>query len=677
MALERLEIQPGIIKSDTPYTMPGRYIDAQWVRFSGGLPEKRGGRQKLNYTIAAMSGVCRGTCQWRDTSNNSRFAFGTTRKLYVYTNGVLTDITPLRGRTTGTITNKIHTTNGSADVTINHTAHHLAQNDWVQLTATSVVDGVAVAGVYLVKSITDADNYVITTAEVATGSTAGGGGAMTLVYYYKILGSAPIASTNGSKDFVITDSAHGAVEGDTIIISGATAVATQTLSGTYLIKSATANTYTVTHTGVANATTTGGGTAVKVVMEISAGLVSSADFHGYGLGTYGSGTYGTPRSGSVRIDLQTWSLDNYGDWLLSSPVGGALYKWDPTNQTNPRAVELYGAPATMNGFFITPERYIIALGTNGNQLEMRWPDQLNPNDWVSTEANTANESRRVQGGSRLITGASIRTGINLIWSDAVAFTHQWRADDYVFTTLGLGNGTGIWGANAKCVAGETGYWIGDGAFWAWDGSLSQLPSDDIRDYFFSTVDRQQRSKCFMGAIGFKNEIIILYQETGQTEINRYLIYNHETKVWTTGAVLGATTVWLDRVLFDNPISVTQTGLILYEEVGTDDYDGAAIDSYIEAGPVDISTGNSNLDIMGFWPDIQEQVGALSLYVQIRAENTQDPVTSSGPHTLAATGGHIDLRESGKLAGFKLESNVVGGYWRIGVCRADVQPAGAR
>jgi hypothetical protein len=332
-------------------------------------------------------------------------------------------------------------------------------------------------------------------------------------------------------------------------------------------------------------------------------------------------------------------------------------------------------PRTPNGE-IDKERYIMALGTDGIKLKMRWPDQLVPTDWQTTEANTANEDRRVQGGSRLVTGRVIRNGVNLLWSDTQAFTHQWRSDDLIFTTLGLGNGTGIWGPHAGCVLGETGYWVGDGAFWSWDGGLKQLPSDDIREWFFSNVDRRQRTKLFMGPFAAQNELIVLYQELNQTEINRYLLYNVLTQVWTPGWC--NITTWVDRDLFDSPVSFLPNGLVLYEEFGNpDEYDGTPIDSYIEAGQSDLQDGNINSDIVGFWPDIYYQAGPLILRVQIRPENSQDAIFSAGPFTLNTKGEHADLRESGQAVGYRIESFAPGGTWRLGVCRADVQPGGAR
>jgi hypothetical protein len=640
------------------------------------LPEKRGGRELFDEGISAFVGTCRGALQWEDNHSNKRLAFGTSSKLYVYENAALYDITPLRRLTTGTLNGPLTTTLGSSIVTVFDTVHLLHVNDWVQLVASAPVGGLTIAGVYLVQTVIDADHYTIDAGTQAT-SAGTGGGTLTYTYYHLLLGPNPLSTTAGSPNVVVSHPNNGAAEKDVVIISGATPVGGLTIAGEYTITSVHTNDYTIQAASNATSTATGGGSNVRVQLELAGGLDTAADYHGYGLGRYGLGTYGTLRTGTIRLDLRTWHLDAYGEWLLANPNGGGIYKWDPnTKNLNIRAVELYGAPTQCEGMFVTPERYITALGTDGVKLKLRWADQLDPTDWLTSESNTANEDRRIQGGSRLITGRVIRNGVNLLWTDTQAFTHQWRTDDLIFTTLGLGNGTGIWGPHAGCVMGEAGYWVGDGAFWSWDGGLKQLPSDDIREWFFKNVDRRQRTKVFMGPYASQNELIILYQELNQSEINRYLIYNVLTSVWTPG--FATITTWLDRELFDCPISFLPNGLILYEEyTDGDDYDGSPIDSYIEAGQTDIQDGNLHMDVVGFWPDIQYQQGPLILRVQLRPENAQDTVVSAGPFTLNQAGEHVDLRESGQAVGYRIESNVQGGDWRLGVCRADVQPGGAR
>ena len=59
----------------------------------------------------------------------------------------------------------------------------------------------------------------------------------------------------------------------------------------------------------------------------------------------------------------------------------------------------------------------------------------------------------------------------------------------------------------------------------------------------------------------------------------------------------------------------------------------------------------------------------------------DTDTVDGPYTITALGnpGRIDTNRGcqGRMAGWEFESNVIGGDWRLGIVRAEAQPAGAR
>lgn len=665
--LKKLQFIPGVVKSNSEYAAPGRYTDAQWARFVAGFAQKIGGWAATNSDLG-LTGVCRNICTWRDNSEVARAAFGTHSKLFVLSQGTLTDITPLRGRNTGSLSAAITTTNGSTVVTIEDVAHKQKAGDWVTLTASAAVGGLTIAGNYLVATVVDADHYTIASATAAT-SGATGGGTLAYVYYRLLLGANPISTVSGSAIVTIADATSLCVEGDTVVFDGASAAGGITLSGSYTIVSAISTGYTVNAGSNASSTATGGGSAVTVQNEIGIGLINTSSGQGWGVGTYGTGTYGTPRSTSVTLMLRSWSLHAYGQWLLANPRGGGLYKWDP--DVGGRAIGLYNAPSQLLSFFVTAERYIVALGTAGDSMQIAWPDQLDPTAWTSTTTNTANQSRKIIGGNFILSGTQVRNQTSLVWTDTATFLHQWRPDDYVFTTARLADKCGLLGPNAFTTMGEAVCWVGDGQFWKWDGALVEIPSDDIGEWFFSRVDREQAAKIVMGTIAAFGEFIVLYQKIGDTEIGDYLLFNG--KGWVPGTL--TRTAWIDKGLFTNPMATDVSGAIWDHETGLDGA-GAAINAYVTAAPMDIEDGERNLDIMGFFPDLARQTGVLSLYVLTRQRAVDTP-TSEGPYELDVAGDPIDLRLAGKMAGFEIASNVVGGDFRIGVCRVDVQPGGSR
>jgi hypothetical protein len=280
-----------------------------------------------------------------------------------------------------------------------------------------------------------------------------------------------------------------------------------------------------------------------------------------------------------------------------------------------------------------------------------------------------------------MSGGEVRNQTSLIWTDTSVFLHQWRADDFIFSTVKIADGCGLFGPNAFAVMGETAYWVGDGQFWYWDGAINVLPAEDIREWFFANLDRTQRGKIVMGTNVAQNELIIFYQATGQTENNAYLLYNIKDRLWTVGT--RNRTAWADRGIYAYPLGVDPSGDVFNHEVGVDGA-GSAINSYITAAPTDIMAGadgstpvdSRSLDILGFYPDIEGQVGNITLTVLTR-ETAMDTPATGGPFTVDGSGDTIDTRLSGQMAGFTIDSNVIGGNFRLGVCRVEVQPAGAR
>jgi hypothetical protein len=107
----------------------------------------------------------------------------------------------------------------------------------------------------------------------------------------------PFATTISSTTVTVTDAGHGAIAGDFVTFSGATAVGGLTINGEYEIVTATTNTYTITAASAATSTATGGGT-VTAVYQINVG----APIYGFQTG-WGAGLWGGFVSGTTQTTL--------------------------------------------------------------------------------------------------------------------------------------------------------------------------------------------------------------------------------------------------------------------------------------------------------------------------------------------------------------------------------------
>ena len=182
MPLTKLNFAPGIDKQNTEYGAEGRWIDSDNVRFHYGLPQKVGGWQKL--VDDTLIGVARDIHAWTDLSGVRYTALGTDRKFYIYTEGTIGDVTPIR-KTTSSISNPF-TTNGTNNVTVTDTGHNAAVGDFVVFDSFSTIDGLDMNAEFEITSITNSNSYVVTQTSNASGSTSGGGGTGNINYQISI-----------------------------------------------------------------------------------------------------------------------------------------------------------------------------------------------------------------------------------------------------------------------------------------------------------------------------------------------------------------------------------------------------------------------------------------------------------------------------------------------------------
>ena len=193
MKLVDLKFQPGIDKQDTAYSAGDqrKYVDSDFVRFHYGKPERWGGWAYLPNPNKTLVGVVRDTHSWVGLDGIRYLAIGTDRKLYLYTEGAVYDITPIRE--TQALTNPF-TTNGTTTVTVTDGAHGAIVGDFVTFDSFSSIDGLDMNQEFEVITVPSANTYTVTHTSTASGSTSGGGGSGNAKYQ---INTGPATSTYG------------------------------------------------------------------------------------------------------------------------------------------------------------------------------------------------------------------------------------------------------------------------------------------------------------------------------------------------------------------------------------------------------------------------------------------------------------------------------------------------
>lgn len=681
MTITPLSYLPGVCKADSPFAnsaqtsytkegiASGRFTDMEGARFVAGYPEKLGGW--VFTSTNAVKGVPRGLKDWRDLSANVYLGIGTHEKLYVFYQGSSTDITPFRAIQTGTLTNAFVTTLNSDVITVSQGTHGLLTGDYVQLIAGTSVGGITPAGVYNPITVTGTNAYTFVNQNPAT--IAGTGGGNIAYTYYRTTLTNPFTTISGTSGVKVTQNANGAGAGDFAIFNGTSTVGGVTIAGEYPIASIVdANNFFINASSNATSSVTGGG-SVSVEYDVSIGSANATTNFGYSDGGYSSGGYSESVTGTT-MPPRVWALAPYGQQLLASYYNGTIYIWDPT--IGGRAYPLFNAPVSVLWIFVTPERFVFALGIDGELMELAWPDQSDYTDWTSLPTNTANSGRTLQNGSYLVSGIAVRDGVSMVYSNTSAYTFTYSGDNNVYDDQVASDGCGLIGPLAVNTVAGTAFWMGNSEFWMWNGVVQPMGSDDIRDYVFQNINLAAAYKFVCGINISKKEVWFFYVSAASNEIDSYVIYHLDQACWSKGTVLLRTS-WIDRGLFPTPIATDANGFIYNQESGTDAA-GQAMNSYIEFSPISLGKGQVNQDIFGFVPDFERQSGNISLEI-LSQQYPQDTPTVNGPYIISSndTTPRIDLRIGAKLIGFELTSNVIGGDWRLGLPTVEAQQAGAR
>lgn len=483
----------------------------------------------------------------------------------------------------------------------------------------------------------------------------------------------PFTTTNASAVVTVADVAHGRQAGDFVNFSGATAAGGITIDGEYEVTSVIdADSYTVTHSSAATSGATGGG-SVDFEYELGAGTIDGSVGLGYGAGPYGGGTYGTPRTAEAGIsyDIRYWSLDDYGNDLLLCPNGGTLYYWD--SSTLDRAVAVTNAPAAIRYVFVTPERYIMALGTS-SPMTIQWPDVNDYTDWTPSATNTAN-TRTLQSGSKIVAGSAVSDGISIVWTDTSAYLFQYTGSDFIYDSRLIAEECGLIGPHAFAVAGGAAFWMSPSGFWQYSGGLSEIPNNaDVNQYVFDRINRNKVQKIACAFHAEFNEIRWQVATDDASEPNFYVIYNLESGAWYTGTA-ERTTMTPYRPADGVQIMTDANGVIYRHDDGVD-ADGAPLAWELEFGTMALQTGAVGCDLWGFIPDFQRQVGTISIDAFMRDRPDGD-IIDTGSTTIAEGEGIADLRLGGRHFGFTLSQSELGGDFRLGVPAVEISDAGTR
>ena len=527
-------------------------------------------------------------------------------------------------------------------------------------------------------------------------------------------GDVTFAATTSSSTITVTDAAHGAVEGDFVTFSGAATlggnITADVLNQEYQIQTVpTSGTYTITAKDTsgtevtANSSDTGnGGSSVVGAYQINSGLDVFVSGTGWGTGAWSAGAWGSTTSLTDANQLRLWSMDNFGEDLISCPRAGSIYYWDKTSGLTARAVTL----SSLTGANLTPtkglqvlvsdvDRHVLVFGAdpieNGartgsiDPLLIAFSDQENAAEWEPLSTNTAGDLR-CSAGSEIISAIRSRQE-TLVWTDVALYSLQFVGPPFTFGLTLINEGVSLIGPNAAINSPAGIFWMDKKGFYRYSGAVENVRCS-VQSYVFSDFEQGQAFQVF-GALNKQfHEVSWFYCSSGSTAIDRYVTYNYQENTWTIGQL--ERTAWLDEGIFSNPIAAGKSGsnYLYVHETGNDDDGSPMTNVFVQSGDFDLGEGEDFQFIKRMIPDVRFDGSGGSdqqMNVVLKVRNFPgQSLTADQTSSFSSTTTKIDMRARGRQAVLRFESdddassiNQLGVGFRIGNTRLDLQPNGKR
>jgi hypothetical protein len=646
MPLQKIQFKPGFNKQQTATGAEGQWIDGDNVRFRYGQPEKIGGWEQL--VAGTMAGPVRDQHTWTDLNGVRYAALGTSKVLIIYYEGAFYDITPLDAAISGFT---FSSTTGSATVTLNKTAHGVAEGSYILFSSVTLPSGGETGfstgqftnNTYEVITADD-DSFTITMSTVESGSGMSAQGAATVTPYITI---GPVFETPS----------YGWGTGQWGEESWGTARSSST-----------------------------------VVLDPGS----------WSLDNYGQLLVATVRNGKTF----TWSP------LAANPAAlttrAAVVSGAPTRSLMSLVSD------RDRHLFLMGTLDDLADSTSQNRMFIRFSNQEDINTYNPTATNTAGTFLLDQG-NEIVTAVQGKDYVLVLTDQAAyviqfvgpPFTFSLRQ---VGSNCGcLGQHAAVYAQGAVYWMGFA------GGFFMYDGTVKQLPSLVEDFVFTTqggapgiNYDANQITYGYHNSL--YNEVGWFYAADASQQINKNVVYNFLEQSWTTGTL--ARTSYNDAQTYDLPYATQFTvdgtpsfpaiqgvtnryGSSKYyaHEIGTNEVDAAgattAISSYILSGDYDLSEqglvgdGEFIMRVSRFIPDFKNLAGNAKVTLFFRdypAQNSQSDANGpliTGPFTINTTTNFVSTRVRGRQVSVKIENDNLNETWRYGTLRLDIHAGGRR
>ena len=644
--LQKIQFKPGFNKQQTETGAEGQWVDGDNVRFRYGQAEKIGGWQEL--VDNTISGPIRAQHTWTDLDGKKYAALGSAKVLVVYYEGGFYDITPINADQTGVT---FTSTNGSATVTINLSAHGLVVGDYIKLKDVTLPGG-GVTGytatdfttnVFEVISQPTSSTVTVTMPSTESGTGMTAAGSATLNSYITI---GPVFQTPaygwGTDSWSSGEWGEESTTTNVTLAPGSWSLDNYGQLLVATIKNGATYTWNPSVSGALDTrATVVSGAPTKSLMS----LVSDRDRHLFLMGT--ETTLGDPSTQDPMF-IRFSNQEDINTWEPTATNTAGTFRLDQGN-------EIIGA--------VQGKDYVLVL-TDQAAYVIQF---VGPPFTFSIRQVGSNCGCLGQHAAVFAQGAVFWMGFGggFFMYDGTVKQLPSLVEDFVFTTQG--------------------------------------------DALGINYDANQITYAYHNSL--YNEVGWYYAASGSQQINRNVVFNFLEQTWTTGSL--ARTSYNDSQTYALPYATQFTvntvpsfptingatntfGSSKYwaHETGVNEVDAngvsTAITSYIQSGDYDLDVqqgmagdGENIMRVSRFIPDFKNLSGNAKITMFFRNYPNQAEQSDSngplitGPFTCNSTTTFVSTRVRGRQVSLKIENDAVNQSWRYGTLRLDIQAGGRR
>lgn len=270
---------------------------------------------------------------------------------------------------------------------------------------------------------------------------------------------------------------------------------------------------------------------VTIGQEVSGpGIIEPVTVKSFGTGSGGTGTY--TLSGNV-----------------GNIAASTMFTFDALTT---------GAPVGCASVVVTAERHVMAIGYNNNPYSIAWSGQEDPTDWNFANPTGTAGFLQLTSKTPLLYGMKVPEGV-LVFSSTEVFLVRYVNEPFVYGGTDPIAYTELYNPRSIARIGAGAVWPSQRGFQFYTTGQVEPLMCPLQSEVFGTVGNSELQMDptfgpfrFNGAdLGKFSEVWWLYPTGGNSECNRYLIYNYVEGWWGIGTLARSCIATADA--FDYPL----------------------------------------------------------------------------------------------------------------------------